>query len=157
MYIVLWSDLMADVFALEKVLKHKGHPQNRKQQWLRLARIFRDQIDQTPSQRSIDQNRFPRTMSVWGLNTSQDGDYTTPLGNWFQCLITLKEEKLLLTLKCYFLYCNQCLGFLLYNSNSVSQKMFLHTIMHMKNLVPCLSINLFSYSFINTIFSTRAG
>lgn len=54
MYIVLWSDLMADVFALEKVLKHKGHPQNRKQQWLRLARIFRDQIDQTPSQRSID-------------------------------------------------------------------------------------------------------
>lgn len=30
MYIILWSDLMADVFGLEKVLKHKGLPQKQK-------------------------------------------------------------------------------------------------------------------------------
>lgn len=100
-----------------------------------MARIFRDQMDQTSSQHRLEQgSQNQGHLGAW----IPPGMETTPpfWVNWFQCLITLKVEKLLLTFKYYLLYCNQCLRFSSYNSNSVCYKMFLHTITQM-NLAPC--------------------
>jgi len=61
-----------------------------------LEGISVDHLVQPPSQSRVTQSRLHRTASRQVLNISREGDYTTSLGNLFQCSVTLRVKKFFL-------------------------------------------------------------
>jgi len=64
---------------------------------------------QPPCQSKVTYSRLHRTSSRQFLNTSRDGDSTTPLGSPFQYSVTLRVKKFFLMFRWNFLCFSLCL------------------------------------------------
>jgi len=67
-----------------------------------------DHLVQPTCQSRVTQRRLHRNLSRRILNTSREGESTTPLGNLFQCSVTLEEKKFFLMFKRNFLCFSLC-------------------------------------------------
>jgi len=69
-------------------------PQNHRT--VRIGRDLCGSSSPTPCRSRVTQSRLHRTLSRWVLNISREGDSTAPLGNLFQCSVTLRVKKFFL-------------------------------------------------------------